>query len=288
MSSKQIRVVIGTILVLVILGLFALDHVLDSRVAGSLVAALLGLAGFLEFAKMTGSLSKEHVARSRALTVIGALATAYFLALAWWQGAASAAGSTEMALSSEWLAGGIVALVFFCFVSILFRTGYAAPFPSLPPTVLGALLFGLLYSYLLRIYVEYGTLVGVVFCLGVKGTDIAAYLVGSAIGKHRYLKVSPGKTIEGSVAALVFGALWFGGAAWLRPELDFAWPVGMVFGIILAVTSPLGDLAESLLKRCYGVKDSGALLPEFGGVLDLIDSFLFSSFVFWCLLACRW
>jgi phosphatidate cytidylyltransferase len=279
MTSKQIRIVLGTILVFVVSGLFALDYFLESRIAGSSVAALLGLAGFLEFAKMNGSLSKEGAARSRALTALGLLATAYFLGLAWWQGA------TQTQLSTEWLAGGIAALIFFSFVAILFRTEYAAPFPSLAPTVFGALLFGLLYSYLLRIYIEHGTLVGVVFCLGVKGTDISAYLVGSSIGKHRYLKVSPGKTLEGSAAALVFGALWFGGAAWWRPEVFFEWPLGIVFGIILAVTSPLGDLAESLLKRCYGVKDSGALLPEFGGVLDMIDSFLFSSFLFWCLLA---
>ncbi|MEM7235634.1 MAG: phosphatidate cytidylyltransferase, partial [Planctomycetota bacterium] len=86
------------------------------------------------------------------------------------------------------------------------------------------------------------------------------------------------------LSALVFGGLWFAGAGWLRPETFFEWPLGFLFGIILAIASSLGDLAESLLKRYYQVKDSSSLLPEFGGVLDLIDSFVFSAFLFWCLI----
>ena len=117
---------------------------------------------------------------------------------------------------------------------------------------------------------------------GVKGTDIAAYLVGTAIGRHHFLKVSPGKTIEGSLAAVFFAALWFGGAGAALSEYFFEWFEGGALGIILAIASASGDLTESLIKRHYGVKDSGRLLPEFGGVLDLIDSFLFSAFLFWC------
>ena len=278
MTSKRIRIVLGTALVAAVAGLFALDWFLESRFAGATVAALLGVAGFLEFARMSG-VSRRDASGSRALTSVGVLATAYFLGLAWWQG-------TSGPLPAEWLAAGVVALVLGSFVVVLFRAEFLRLVASLPATILGALLFGLLYSYLLRIYVAHGTFVGVVFVLGVKGTDISAYLVGSSIGRRRYLRVSPGKTVEGSLAALVFGASWFAGAGALAPDVFFSWPLGLLFGSVLAVTSAVGDLAESLLKRYYGVKDSGALLPEFGGVLDLIDSFLFSGFVFWCVISC--
>ena len=212
-----------------------------------------------------------------AVGFVGLLGTGYFLGLAWWEAA-------HEPLGAVWVTGGIGGLVFLAFVCVLFREHFVESFAALQPVVLGVLLFGLLYSYLLRIYhLDDGTLIGAVFLLGVKGTDIVAYLLGTAIGRHKFLAVSPGKSVEGSTAALVFGALWFSGAGACWPGVFFDWSWGIAFGIILAVTSALGDLAESLLKRSYRVKDSGSLLPEFGGVLDMIDSFLFSGFLFWIL-----
>ena len=284
MTSKQIRIVIGSVLLAVVAGLFALDAWMKQRVFGSAVATILGLAGFLEFARMTGAVGSgfEGADSKRpvlALVVAAFAGTAWFLGLAWYEGVYGA-------LPAEWTAGGIVASVFCLFLAVLFRRDHAAAFEGLPTLFLGVVLFGLLYSYLLRIYHhENGTLVGAVFLLGVKGTDIVAYLVGSAIGRHRFLHVSPKKSVEGSVAALVFGALWFAGAGAIWPQVFFPWWSGLAIGLLMAVTAALGDLAESLLKRHYQVKDSGSLLPEFGGVLDIIDSFLFSGFVFWMVLA---
>ena len=64
----------------------------------------------------------------------------------------------------------------------------------------------------------------------------------------------------------------------------FPWPRGILLGIILSVASQVGDLSESLIKRYYQVKDSGILLPEFGGVLDLTDSFSYCGLLFWLFL----
>jgi phosphatidate cytidylyltransferase len=106
----------------------------------------------------------------------------------------------------------------------------------------------------------------------VKGSDIGAYAVGSTLGRHRLVpKLSPKKTVEGLVGALAMGtglALAIG-VGWGR----FNWIEMLVFGIAVSTSSILGDLAESLIKRACGVKDSGSI-PGFGGALDILDSML--------------
>ena len=114
------------------------------------------------------------------------------------------------------------------------------------------------------------------------GTDVAAYFTGIYLGRHKLVpRLSPGKTVEGSLGGLagsVVGLfiLW-GFAAWLNPEgMPFtAWELVLI-GLFLSVVSQIGDLAESMLKRYYGIKDSGSFLPGHGGLLDRIDSLLFS------------
>lgn len=106
----------------------------------------------------------------------------------------------------------------------------------------------------------------------VKGSDIGAYAVGSTLGRHRLVpKLSPKKTVEGLVGALAVGtglALAIG-VGWGR----FNWIEMLIFGIAVSTSSILGDLAESLIKRACGVKDSGSI-PGFGGALDILDSML--------------
>jgi phosphatidate cytidylyltransferase len=104
--------------------------------------------------------------------------------------------------------------------------------------------------------------------------DIAAYYVGTAFGKHRLAPaVSPKKSVEGAIASLVAGAL-FAGTVGLVLPLPHSIPVSILLGVLLNIAAQLGDLAESLLKRCAGVKDSGTLFPGHGGVLDRLDGFL--------------
>jgi phosphatidate cytidylyltransferase len=150
--------------------------------------------------------------------------------------------------------------------------------------VLGVLFCGWLFSSLERIYLEGGLAGGAVFLLGIKGTDISAYLVGRAIGRHRFLAVSPKKTLEGCAAALGWGGLWFALAPQRLAGAGFPWWQGALAGIILSVAAQIGDYSESLLKREYQVKDSSRLLPEFGGALDLIDSLIFPGYLYWWVL----
>lgn len=113
-------------------------------------------------------------------------------------------------------------------------------------------------------------------------SDIGAYAVGRMMGKHKLIpSVSPGKTVEGSIgglaASMLVAFLWAHYV--LRPSshLGFKFPpVGiLVFGAVLSVAAQIGDLAESLLKREAGVKDSSNLIPGHGGILDRFDSLFF-------------
>jgi phosphatidate cytidylyltransferase len=106
--------------------------------------------------------------------------------------------------------------------------------------------------------------------------ETAAYLVGSTMGRHLLAPVvSPRKTVEGAVAQLL-ASIATGGllAAWLLPSCGVG--VGLAAGALLGVVGQFGDLAESVIKRSAGAKDTGGLIPGHGGVLDRIDSLLFN------------
>ena len=118
-------------------------------------------------------------------------------------------------------------------------------------------------------------------------SDIGAYFVGRALGRRKLIPaVSPGKTVAGAVGALVACMLvaW-GYQRWvlvpqatlaLRPIVPALAASGaLLFGLIISVAAQVGDLAESLIKRESGVKDSSHLIPGHGGVLDRLDSLFF-------------
>jgi phosphatidate cytidylyltransferase len=107
--------------------------------------------------------------------------------------------------------------------------------------------------------------------------DIAAYFVGLTIGRHKlFPRVSPKKSWEGAIGGFVGSTAAFAAlAAYLLPSL--ALPTALACGAVVGIVGPLGDLAESLLKRDATVKDSGELLPGHGGVFDRFDSMLFAA-----------
>ncbi|HWB04374.1 MAG TPA: phosphatidate cytidylyltransferase [Verrucomicrobiales bacterium] len=117
-----------------------------------------------------------------------------------------------------------------------------------------------------------------------KFTDCGAYAVGSLFGKHKMIShVSPGKTWEGVpgafLGALVAGMAVFWGYG--QGRMGFSTMHAIILCLILAAVCIVGDLAESILKRCLAVKDSGKMLPGIGGALDLIDSLLWTGPVYY-------
>ena len=112
-----------------------------------------------------------------------------------------------------------------------------------------------------------------------KGTDVGAYIVGVLVGRTPLApRISPKKTVEGAAAGLVIGiAAGVACAAWLPLPRELALWRGAVVGAVLSIVGQFGDVAESVLKRDAGVKDSGARLPGLGGILDVIDSMLFAT-----------
>lgn len=111
--------------------------------------------------------------------------------------------------------------------------------------------------------------------LGVWSYDTGAYLVGRRIGRHRFLvHISPSKTIEGLVGGLVACTAV---ATLLLAGLGQEPLGGLVLGPLVGLAAQAGDLAESMLKRAAGAKDSGTLIPGHGGMLDRLDSFLFAG-----------
>jgi phosphatidate cytidylyltransferase len=136
--------------------------------------------------------------------------------------------------------------------------------------------FLLMHLVLLR-QTSFGIQWLLVIMLIVMTNDSAAYYTGSAFGKHRlYPLVSPKKSIEGAIGGLI-GSL--GGTLLAKftffPQLTFCDAVATALGV--GMVGQAGDLFESLLKRSFGVKDSGTIIPGHGGVLDRLDSILFAA-----------
>jgi len=151
-----------------------------------------------------------------------------------------------------------------------------------------------------------------------KSSDIGAYFAGTAFGRHKLIPaVSPGKSIEGAVGGVLGSAgaaillasanrweSWLGAApgqySWMLDEITSSfsnafhddgvllhWQL-FIFGAIISISAQFGDLFESCLKRDARIKDSGAVMPHYGGILDLVDSPIFAMPVAWFLLTRVW
>ena len=186
------------------------------------------------------------------------------------------------------------AVLLFFLLTVFARQMFARLRHDEPLQTMAYTLFGLLYVLWLFNFVtkivyvmprsSSGAVTGqfyVLYLIAVtKFSDIGAYLTGSVIGRHLMIPhISAKKTWEGFFGALVFALLCSLALFKLMPGhlSALTWTHATILGLLLGFAAVIGDLAESIIKRSTGVKDSGNLLPGIGGALDLLDSLLFTA-----------
>jgi phosphatidate cytidylyltransferase len=156
---------------------------------------------------------------------------------------------------------------------------------SVAATLLPALYLGLPIGAMIAIRETRGREALFLLMLTVIVSDTAQYYSGRAFGRHRLAaRISPKKTVEGALGGFVFGGLLLivVGTWWL-PEVPMA--LRALLGVTVVALGIAGDLFESMLKRSAGVKDSSALIPGHGGILDRVDALLFAAPVYYIVLA---
>ncbi len=173
----------------------------------------------------------------------------------------------------------ILALVFLIMMQFTRRENSGA-IVGISTTIFGILYISWFMSFLIKIrYLQGGVGLLSAVLLITKFGDIGAYLVGTRFGKTPLLpRISPKKTVEGALGGLFFSILAALACRWLV-NLDCLYL--FFIGIAMAVLGQLGDLSESMMKRDCGIKDSGNIFPGLGGVLDSIDSLIFTAPAFY-------
>jgi phosphatidate cytidylyltransferase len=251
-----------------VLGALAIGSLAIDPAAFAIVAGLIALWAQGELYR---ALQKEH---QQPATALGLVAGALILAAGYFRG--------EAAMLSVFALSIVATFLWYMATPESHRRGTTA---NVAVTVLGIAYVPLLAGYALALLDEKDGPALVLSVIALTFVyDTAAFVVGSWWGSRPLAPtISPKKSVEGAVGAtLIVIAISVGVVAnWVEPLGTLSRSVGLA--VIVAIFAPLGDLAESLLKRDLGVKDMGTVLPGHGGVLDRIDSLLFvapAAFVF--------
>ncbi len=273
---SRTRVLTSIPLILILIGVIYFSD--RAPVLFFLVGNLFVGLGMREFTRMTGGI--------RSLGIIGgvALFSSVFLSVL-------GPGALPPHLSGFIGSGGGDA-VLFLIVSALFlfqftRTDGGPAIIRISTTLAGIIYVSWLFSFFPRInYYPFadaaagrdGRFYIFFLVLLVKVNDSAAYFLGSRWGKTKLIpRISPGKTVEGAVMGVLAGGASAAAGKYLFSLSRLTWPAALTLGLVLGTAAVLGDLAESLLKRSAGRKDSGRTLPGMGGILDLLDSLFFTA-----------
>lgn len=262
--------------------LFAAFFFMPDVVAPFVLAALAAIMA-LEFYRMMTAAGIPNFDRYGMLGCVGLTALPWLTAL-----------SSGGAGSGSWDSVLLFLIVIGIFLRQFPQKENPKPLQTIGGTLLGVLYAGLLWSFMAKLMLHgrpAGDAWGIYWpgrwlllyaVFAAKFTDIGAYLVGCSIGRHKLIpRISPGKSWEGVAGGMVIGTLAGTLLVWaLRDTLA---PLGLTvgravpLGLVLSVCGVVGDLTESLFKRAANVKDSGGIIPGMGGVLDVLDSILFTA-----------
>ena len=172
----------------------------------------------------------------------------------------------------------------------IFRDQVNLAFLSVASTLLGVVYIGWAFGHhliLLRDISGVGRVLIFFLLVTIWLGDTGAYIFGKWFGRHKLRPtISPRKTIEGTIAGLVFGTFGAVGvwSFFLKDVMSF--PHALILGVLLGIVGQLSDLSESIIKRSADVKDSGQLIPGHGGLLDRCDSLIFSAPVLYYYFVC--
>jgi phosphatidate cytidylyltransferase len=247
----------------------------------SVVVAIAALLGVIEFYAMVARREWQP------LTFFGTLWTLFFIFNAYY--APKYSSNNIYILVTSALITSAVAL---SLVRVLFlRSSGEKVMVSWAASVAGIFYMGWLLSYWVLIMNSYGGDWNgrdwvILALFSTFAVDTTAYFIGRAWGRHKMAPtVSPGKTWEGAIGGLV-GAIVAVVALALILDIDISYSEMVIVGVLIAVFAQLGDLAESKLKRSMGAKEASNLIPGHGGILDRLDSIVFTGVVvYYCL---RW
>ncbi len=171
-----------------------------------------------------------------------------------------------------------VTVIVLFFISIAKPGNFRGVTSRMAVTLLGIVYVGFLLSHILLVRKQpLGTQWVFFLLITVWAGDTSAYFTGTLIGKHKlYPRISPKKSVEGLLGGItgsIGGALLF----WRFFFTDLGWSQALILAFFIMILGQLGDFGESMIKRSANVKDSSRLIPGHGGILDRLDSFLFSA-----------
>jgi phosphatidate cytidylyltransferase len=280
------RLLLGTLIIAALVGLSWLDHYAAVQGVWLLPVAvclvLMGGGEVLSLAAADGMLPVAWTVHCGNLLLL----VAAWLPLAFDCGARPAGE----AAASSWPSVALAIGVLLVFAAEMYR--YKQPggtLRNLATAVFALVYVGLMFALVIQVRMLWGIGAMASLVIPVKMGDTGAYTVGRLAGRHPMApRISPKKTVEGAVGHLLFAALasW-ATFAWLvpltaqensQPGAGWRW---ILYGLLLGGAGMAGDLAESLLKRDVGCKDSSTWLPGFGGVLDMVDSILLAAPIAW-------